>query len=229
MLAALAQSRLRQQQLVADAGHELRTPLTSMRTNLDLLAQSLAGGPGLHPADRDELLADVRAQVGELTSLVSDLVELARGDSPAADEPVDLAAVAARALERVRRRAPAARFVTMLDPWQVRGDLASLERAVTNLLDNAAAYSPAGGTVTMTLCDGVLRVGDEGTGIADADLPHVFERFYRSTEARSRPGSGLGLAIVRHAAERHGGVVAAGRSPSGGALLTMALPGRPPE
>jgi two-component system sensor histidine kinase MprB len=113
-------------------------------------------------------------------------------------------------------------------PWAVEGDPSLLSRAVTNLLDNAANWSPRPGTVHVRLREGVLQVSDEGPGIADADLPHVFERFYRSTEARGQPGSGLGLAIVRAAAERHGGTVTAGRSEHGGARLTMTVPGSAP-
>ncbi|MBI1758322.1 MAG: HAMP domain-containing histidine kinase [Actinobacteria bacterium] len=231
MLAALARSRARQQQLVADAGHELRTPLTSLRTNLDLLAQSQQqDGPRLTPADAAELLADVRAQVAELSALVGDLVELARDDPPPLmSAPVELLDVLARALDRVRRRAPAVRWQIDTRPWTVRGDATALERAVTNLLDNAAKWSPAGAVVTVTLADGLLSVADEGPGIAQADLPHVFERFYRSPEGRGQPGSGLGLAIVRQVAERHGGWVTAGRSAGDGALFRLWLPGSPAD
>jgi two-component system, OmpR family, sensor histidine kinase MprB len=230
MLAALAASRDRQRALVADAGHELRTPLTSLRTNLDLLAQS-ESGEGLGRVERAELVADVRAQVTELSDLVGDLVELSRTDEllsgTAMVETIDLADVVRRAVERVTRRAPAVRFVTDARPWLMPGDPQSLERAVTNLLDNAAKWSPAGGTVTTSLADGVLSVGDEGPGIADEDLPHVFERFYRSAEARTLPGSGLGLAIVRHAVERHGGTVTAARAPEGGTLMVARFPPAP--
>ena len=139
-------------------------------------------------------------------------------------ETIDLADVVRRAVERVTRRAPAVRFVTDARPWLMPGDPQSLERAVTNLLDNAAKWSPAGGTVTTSLADGVLSVGDEGPGIADEDLPHVFDRFYRSAEARTLPGSGLGLAIVRHAVERHGGTVTAARAPEGGTLMVARFP-----
>jgi two-component system, OmpR family, sensor histidine kinase MprB len=226
MLVALARSRDRQQQLVADAGHELRTPLTSLRTNLDLLAQSLAAGErGLPPAERDALLADVRAQVEELSGLVQDLVELARDDPPAAAaQPLDLVPVVERAVDRVRRRAPGLDFDTRVESWWVRGDATALDRAVTNLLDNAAKWSPAGGTVTVTLSGGVLRVADQGPGIAPADLPYVFERFYRASSARTLPGSGLGLAIVRQAVQRHGGTVTAEPAPGGGTLVTLWLP-----
>jgi len=225
MLAALDEARLRQRRLIADAGHELRTPLTSLRTNIDLLAQSEREG-GLDPAERAGLIGDVRAQIEEMSTLVTDLMELAREDPPDADrDTVDFADVVRDALTRVRRRAPEVTFSADLRSWTVEGDLSLLARAVTNLLDNAANWSPRPGTVHVRLREGVLEVGDEGPGIADADLPHVFERFYRSTEARGRPGSGLGLAIVRAAAERHGGTVSAGRSEHGGARLTMTVPG----
>jgi two-component system sensor histidine kinase MprB len=225
MLAALDEARARQRQLVADAGHELRTPLTSLRTNLDLLAQSDREG-GLAPGDRADLLADVRAQLEELSTLVIDLMELARDAQPhTALTTFDFADVVADALNRARRRAPGVMFTAELDPWLVSGDAQLLTRAAMNLLDNAAKWSPPGGTVAVTLRDGRLEVCDEGPGIAEADLPHVFERFYRSTEARGLSGSGLGLAIVRAAATRHGGTVGAGRALNGGARLTMSLPG----
>ena len=224
MLAALDQAQVRQRRLVADAGHELRTPLTSLRTNIDLLAQSDREG-GLDPAERAGLIADVKAQLEELSTLVTDLMELSREDPPAAArERFDLADVVRDSVHRVRRRAPELTFSADLRPWSIDGDAQLLARAVTNLLDNAAAWSPPGGMVTVTLRDGMLEVCDEGPGIAPADLPHVFDRFYRSAEARSRPGSGLGLAIVRAAAERHGGAVRAGRSERGGARLTMTIP-----
>jgi two-component system sensor histidine kinase MprB len=227
MLAALAASRDRQRQLVADAGHELRTPLTSLRTNLDLLSQADAEGGGtLPPQARAELLDDVGAQIEELTTLIGDLVELAR-DEPLTHvvEPVDLPELVDRAITRVRRRAPGIAFDVQVDPWYVVGESPGLERAVTNLLDNAAKWSPVGGTVRVRLTDGELTVDDEGVGIAESDLPHVFDRFYRSQESRSMPGSGLGLSIVRQVAERHAGTVEAGASPSGGARLTLWLPG----
>ena len=225
MLVALSASRDRQRQLVADAGHELRTPLTSLRTNIDLLAQA---GDGLPDSARAELLSDVRAQTEELTTLVGDLVELAR-DEPIDHvvERIDLAEVVDRAVARVRRRAPAATFDVELQPWPVRGESAALERAVTNLLDNAAKWGPPEGTISVRLAEGVLTVDDEGTGISADDLPHVFERFYRSEESRSMPGSGLGLSIVRQVVERHSGQVRADASPTGGARLSMWLPGAP--
>lgn len=225
MLTALAASRDRQRQLVADAGHELRTPLTSLRTNLDLLAQADGSG-GLPPDARAELLADVRAQIQEFTTLIGDLVELAR-DEPMQHvvEGVDLAETVDRAVARVRRRAPDLAFEVSLTPWWVTGEPPALERAVLNLLDNAAKWSPEGGTVRVHLEDGWLLVDDEGPGIAEEDLPHVFDRFWRSSESRSLPGSGLGLSIVRQVALRHSGTVEATRSPYGGARMRLWLPG----
>jgi two-component system sensor histidine kinase MprB len=223
MLVALAASRDRQRQLVADAGHELRTPLTSLRTNLDLLTQA---GPDLPEAARAELLADVRAQIEELTTLIGDLVELARDDpTPAAIETVHLDDIVERALVRARRRAPGVTFEADIEPWSVVGEPTALERAVMNLLDNAAKWSPPEGRVRVRLSEGLLTVDDEGPGIAEADRPHVFERFWRADESRSMPGSGLGLAIVAQVVDRHSGTVSVGSSPAGGARLTVQLPG----
>jgi two-component system sensor histidine kinase MprB len=229
MLAGLAESQERQRRLVADAGHELRTPLTSLRTNLELLlASEQPGAPTLSEQDRAEIHADVHAQLDELTTLIGDLVELAREDTPQVVH--ELVEIVERAVDRAQRRASGITFDMRLQPWTLLGDANALERAVLNMLDNAAKWSPPGGPVRVELRsvgDGstVLEVADAGPGIADADLPHVFERFYRSSEARTLPGSGLGLAIVRQAAERHGGSAYAGRAPEGGALLTLRLPG----
>ncbi len=226
MLQALDHSRARQRQLVADAGHELRTPLTSLRTNIELLGQADGGGADLPPGAREELLDDVSAQIEELSQLVGDLVELARDEPlPTVVETIDLAESVDHAVERVRRRAPSLSFEVDVSPWVVRGEAGTLERAVTNLLDNAAKWSPPGGTVRVSLAQGVLTVDDEGPGIAEQDLPHVFDRFYRSEESRAMPGSGLGLSIVAQAAERHAGRVHAERSPYGGARLVLVLPG----
>ena len=229
MLLALDHSRARQRQLVADAGHELRTPLTSLRTNIELLRQAdteEGAGPDLPAEARAELLTDVSAQIEELSQLVGDLVELARDEPlPTVVESVDLAEAVDHAVERVRRRAPSLAFETSLAPWVVQGEAGTLERAVTNLLDNAAKWSPPGGTVRVSLAHGVLTVEDEGPGIAEHDLPHVFDRFYRSEESRAMPGSGLGLSIVAQAAARHAGSVHAERSGHGGARLVLVLPG----
>ncbi|QWF81879.1 HAMP domain-containing sensor histidine kinase [Amycolatopsis sp. CA-230715] len=232
MLGAVADSQERQRQLVADAGHELRTPLTSLRTNLELLLSAeRAGAPKLSERDRAEIESDIKAQLDELTQLIGDLVELARQDEPRTQfERVELIDVVERALDRARRRAGEIDFEVSLQPWVVTGDNSALERAVLNLLDNAVKFSPDGSLVKVRmypLGDGtaVIEVADSGPGIADADLGKVFDRFYRSSEARTLPGSGLGLAIVKHAAERHGGTVYAGRAPEGGALMTIRLPG----
>jgi two-component system, OmpR family, sensor histidine kinase MprB len=223
MLASLAASRDRQRRLVADAGHELRTPLTSLRTNIELLTQA---GASLPEDSRAELLDDVRAQIEELSTLVGDLVELARDEpTPAVIGSVELHEVLDHAVARVRRRAPGLSFVVDADTWYVDGDAAAIERALTNLLDNAAKWSPPAGTVTVALHGGVVTVDDEGHGIPEDDLPHVFERFYRSADARSMPGSGLGLSIVAQVAERHAGSVEADSSPSGGTRMSFRLPG----
>lgn len=234
MLGTVAESQERQRQLVADAGHELRTPLTSLRTNLELLlSASRPGARTLSDEDRSDIEADIRGQLDELTQLIGDLVELARQDEPRIEyERVDLMDVVERALDRARRRAGEIEFDVSLQPWVLIGDTSALERAVLNLLDNAVKFSPERSRVGVRLYpigDGtaVLEVADAGPGIADEDLPKVFDRFYRSSEARTLPGSGLGLAIVKHAAQRHGGDVYAGRAPEGGALMTLRLPGEP--
>lgn len=227
MLIALDASQQRQRQLVADAGHELRTPLTSLRTNIELLTQA-ANNPdrSLPEAHRAEIMSDVAAQLQELSTLVGDLVELARDEPLRRDpEPGDLADIVNHAVERVRRRAAGVAFDVDVESWMVFGEPQLLERAVTNLLDNSAKWSPPGGTVQIGLHNGVLTVADEGPGIADEDLPHIFDRFYRSSEARTLPGSGLGLSIVRRAADRHGGTVEARSPKSGGTLFTLRIPG----
>jgi two-component system, OmpR family, sensor histidine kinase MprB len=222
MLEALERSQRAQRQLVADASHELRTPLTSLRTNLEVLAR---GGPP-EAGDRDRLRADLVAQLEELTALVGDLVELARDEEPdsPAVEDVRLDRVVAAAVERARRHAPRVTFATELEPALVQGVPQRLDRAIANLLDNAAKWSPAGSVVDVRLHDGELTVRDRGPGIPVADRGHVFDRFYRADSARGRPGSGLGLAIVRQVAEFHGGSVTAEVADGGGALLRLRLP-----
>jgi two-component system, OmpR family, sensor histidine kinase MprB len=220
MLEALAESRRAQRQLIADASHELRTPLATVQANVELLSR--AGE--LPPAERRQLREDLLSQLRELTGLVGDLVELARERLPESDlEELDLAELVAGCVER-----RGGRFETSLRPSPVRGDRARLERAVTNLLDNARKWSPPDGTVHVTVDDGEVVVRDEGPGIDDADRPYVFDRFYRSAEARSLPGSGLGLAIVRQAAEMHGGAAWAAPPRDGsGAELHLRLPPLP--
>ena len=226
MLGALETSTKAQRQLVADASHELRTPLTSLRTNFEVLM----GDRELDPEERRRLLDDVVEQIGEMTTLIAELIELARGDQlPAEPEDVRLDLVAEAAVERVRRDRPGVTFNTDFRESVVRGVPSSLERAIGNVLDNAAKWSPPGGEVELSVDRGTVTVRDYGPGIADTDLPYVFDRFYRSSSARTMPGSGLGLAIVRQVAEAHGGSVVAERAEGGGTRVTLHLNGAAPN
>ncbi|WP_329134842.1 HAMP domain-containing histidine kinase [Streptomyces sp. NBC_01476] len=227
MTAALASSRDRQQQLIADAGHELRTPLTSLRTNIELLERSEATGRALPPEDRRALLASVKAQMTELASLIGDLQELSRPDAVRTPDVVPLHEVTGTALERARLRGPDLKLVADVRPWFVRGEAAALERAIVNLLDNAVKFSPPGGEIEVRLAGGQLTVRDHGPGIPAEELPHVFERFWRSPTARSLPGSGLGLSIVARTVQQSGGEVTLTPAPGGGTLATLRLPGAP--
>jgi two-component system, OmpR family, sensor histidine kinase MprB len=227
MLAALEESTRAQRQLVADASHELRTPLTSLRTNIEVLARDRP----LPAGERARLLADVVEQLEEMTVLVGELIELARGEQQqvAGAEDIRLDLVAESAVERARRNRPSAVFTTDFEPWELCGVGASLERAIGNLLDNAAKWSPPGAEVVVSVGDGEVRVRDHGPGIADEDLPYVFDRFYRARAARGLPGSGLGLAIVRQVAEAHGGDVIAEAAEGGGTLMRLRLGGHPAD
>lgn len=232
MLEALENSRRRQADLVADAGHELKTPLTSMRTNIELLMMmQRSGGVGISEEDRQALERDVIAQMEELSTLIGDLVDLARDDVPETSlEQVDLLEVIDDALMRVKRRRPDVQFKTDTTPWYLDGDTHGLGRAILNLLDNAAKWSPHDGVVRLAmtpLFDGTVEitVADSGPGIPEEDREKVFERFFRSVQARSTPGSGLGLAIVKQTIERHGGTITAGESSDGGAEMRVVLPG----
>jgi two-component system sensor histidine kinase MprB len=223
MLGALQESTRAQRQLVADASHELRTPLTSLRTNIEVLA----GEHRLPAAERKRLLTDVVEQLGEMTSLIAELIALARAEQqPVEPEDVRLDLVAADAVERARRNRPGVTFKTDLEESLVNGDPQTIERAVGNLLDNAAKWSPPGGEVEVAIHEGELIVRDHGPGIDEEDLPFVFDRFYRATSARGMPGSGLGLAIVRQVAEAHGGTVTAERAEGGGTRISLRLNGR---
>jgi len=222
---ALDESVRAQRQLVADASHELRTPVTSLRTNIELLLEH----DRLDPAERRRMLADVVEQTEELTSLVGDLIELARGDLPSdSAEDVRLDQVVAESVRRAERNFPAIRFDARLEPALIEGMPDRLSRVVNNLLDNAARHSPPGGHVEVELRpvggQARLSVRDHGPGVAEADLPHVFDRFYRGASSRGRQGSGLGLSIVRQVVEQHGGSVAAQNAADGGALFTIHLP-----
>jgi two-component system sensor histidine kinase MprB len=215
-----------QRQLVADASHELRTPVTSLRTNIEVLLT----GAVLDEDDRKRLLTDVVEQSEELSALVNDLIELARGDQQSAQvDDVRLDRVVAGSIERARRNAPSVVFEGHLEPAQIDGVAERLERAVNNLLDNAARHSPPGGVVEVTTGPGGVEVRDHGTGVDEADLPHVFDRFYRGTNSRGSLGSGLGLAIVRQVTEQHGGTASVANAPDGGAVFTLSLPTARPD
>ena len=220
MMGALESSQRAQRQLVADASHELRTPLTSMRTNIEVLALDRE----LPQGERERLLADVVEQFDELTLLIAELTELARGEREHLPyEEVRLDLVAAEAARRTRRNHPDATIEERLEETTVVGDPVALDRAIGNLLDNAAKWSPPGVPIELRVEDGEVVVRDRGPGIDDRDAPHVFDRFYRADAARSMPGSGLGLAIVRQVAEGHGGAVSAERPEGGGTLMRLRL------
>ncbi|MBV9871922.1 MAG: HAMP domain-containing histidine kinase [Frankiaceae bacterium] len=221
MLDALEKSLGQQRQLILDASHELRTPLSSLRTNVEVLHDV----DRLNPEQRRSLLDGIVTQLDELTGLVADVVELARGDAPAsAQEDVHFDDVVAAAVERARRYWPNVIFMLELSPVVVRGVPTRLDRAVANLLDNAGKFSAAGGVVDVTLAaDGSLRVADRGPGVPDDAIAHVFDRFYRADEARAMPGSGLGLAIVKQVADGHHGSVSIANRPGGGTVATLTL------
>ncbi|MGJ5826900.1 HAMP domain-containing sensor histidine kinase [Streptomyces ossamyceticus] len=235
MTSALASSRDLQQQLIADAGHELRTPLTSLRTNIELLSRSEETGRPIPADDRKALLASVKAQMTELASLIGDLQELSRSDSGQNGgrlQIVDFQETVEAALRRARLRGPELTITSDLQPWYVRSEPSALERAIVNILDNAVKFSPGGGTIEVTLDSGVLTVRDHGPGIPADELPHVFDRFWRSPSARALPGSGLGLSIVARTVQQAGGEVTLTRAEDGGTLATVRLPGAatpPPE
>jgi two-component system, OmpR family, sensor histidine kinase MprB len=217
-LDALERSVQSQRNLVADASHELRTPIASIRANLQLMRDEDL----LSEADREALRRDVIDELDELTALVGDVVELARG-TKLAGEPAEVRVdqIASASVERTRRRAPQLTVSASLEPTLVHGEGDRIARAVANLLDNAAKYGQSGGAIEVTLAAGTLTVRDHGPGFHEEDLPFVFDRFHRARDARSQPGSGLGLAIVRQAAEAHGGFVRASNAPGGGALLEI--------
>jgi two-component system sensor histidine kinase MprB len=217
-LDALAHSVGAQRQLIADAGHELRTPIASLRANIQVLQEV----GRLPPEEQENLRRDVVQELDELTALIGDVIELARGAGrEAVRDDVRLDALLRAAVERTRRRAGAVRFAPDLQPTLISGDAAAIDRAVSNLLENARKWSPPQGLVEVRLRDGELSVRDRGPGFAERDLPFVFDRFYRAEDARELPGSGLGLAIVRQAAEAHGGYARAQNAPDGGALLCV--------
>ncbi|HEX4109395.1 MAG TPA: HAMP domain-containing sensor histidine kinase [Solirubrobacteraceae bacterium] len=217
-LAVLEQSLQAQRHLVADASHELRTPLAALRSNIQIFLES----ERLPEADQRELRDAILAELDDLTQLVADVLELARGVSPREGiEPVELDHVVREAVERTQRRAPQLRFELDLEPTTVLGASERVARAVLNVVDNARKWSPADGLVELRLAQGTLTVRDHGPGFAEQDLPKVFDRFYRAEQARRLPGSGLGLAIVRQAVEASGGSATAANAPGGGGLITL--------
>jgi two-component system, OmpR family, sensor histidine kinase MprB len=220
MLAALEDSVEAQRRLVSDASHELRTPLTSLRTNFEILGRTDA----LPDDERRRLLDDVDAELDELSRLIADVVDLARdGEPERIEEDVRLDQLVADAVDRARRRAPEITFETTLDETVVHGSGERLHRAVSNLLDNAIKWSPEGAAVEVGVAEAAVTIRDHGPGIAEEDLPKVFDRFYRAPDARGLPGSGLGLAIVRQVAESHGGSVSAARADGGGTIVRLQL------
>ena len=220
MLGALEVSLRQQRQLVADASHELRTPLTSLRTNLELLARG-------HPSDEIErraVLTDLVAQMERLSTLVADLIDLARDEEAALPvEDVRLDELVEDALAGLRGRFPSVTFTISSQPSSIQGVRSRISRAVTNLLDNAGKWSPSGGTVEVSVAEGEVSVRDHGPGVSPEDAPHVFDRFWRAPNARSMPGSGLGLSIVKDVAEKHGGSVTFEPAPGGGARFRLRL------
>jgi two-component system, OmpR family, sensor histidine kinase MprB len=220
MLAALEESTRAQRQLIADASHELRTPLTSLRTNIEVLASENV----LAPDERERLLSDVVEQLGEMTTLIAELIEVAREEQhPTEAEDVRLDVIAARAVARSRRNRPHVTFTTDLEASTVHGVPATIERAVGNLLDNAGKWSSPGGKVEVSVRGPEVVVRDHGPGIDEDDVPYVFDRFYRAPSARGMPGSGLGLAIVRQVARAHGGDVVVERPEDGGTRMRLRL------
>jgi two-component system sensor histidine kinase MprB len=209
-----------QRRLVADASHELRTPLTSLRTNIDLLRQGVA----LTDRDRERLLRDVGNEIEELTTMVANLVDLARGSQRDLHlRPVRLDQLVEGVVGRAQARFPTLAFAVDAEPTTVAGDSEELERAVWNIVENAAKWSNGVGRVDLRIAGGEVTVRDHGPGVPAADQPFIFDRFYRSEASRGHPGSGLGLAIVRQIAENHGGRIEVEKAAGGGACFRLSL------
>lgn len=219
MLSALARSQDEQHRLVQDAGHELRTPLTSVRTNLDTLRRY----PHLSPIDRSDIIDDLHAETEELTGLVNEIIAVASGDAEhEAESAFDLGDLAVELAARAERRFDR-RIVVSAVSSPVVAQRGAVERAVSNLLDNAHKFDRSGSLIDVTVTAGCIEVADRGPGISEPDLPNVFDRFGRAEQARSLPGSGLGLSIVRDVARRHGGVAFARNRDGGGAIVGFRL------
>jgi two-component system, OmpR family, sensor histidine kinase MprB len=220
MLDSLDTAMRSQRQLVSDASHELRTPLTSLRTNIEVLRDYSA----LDPEDREKLLRDLTREAEELSALVASLVDLARGSQRDLHlREVELDSVVEDVVERAQGRFPQLEFEHHREPTTVLGDPQDLDRAIWNLVENAAKWSQPGGLVQVSTERGEVHVRDHGPGIDPGDRPFVFDRFYRSQSARGRQGSGLGLAIVRQVAESHGGMIELEEPSGGGAAFRLAL------
>jgi two-component system sensor histidine kinase MprB len=210
-----------QRRLVADASHELRTPLASLRANIEVLQQPAS----LPPEDHEALLRDVVEQTDELSALVTDIMHAGETTAmPDEVQDVRLDEITSAAIDRIQRLHPGTTVLQDLSITVVDGVPERLNRLVANLLDNAVKWSPPGRPIEVRLHDRVLTVRDHGPGFTHADLPHVFERFYRSTESRGMPGSGLGLSIVRQVADMHGATAVAGNADGGGAVMTITFP-----
>jgi two-component system sensor histidine kinase MprB len=226
MLQALESSREQQRRLIADASHELRTPLTSLRTNVEVLSRVT----DMDPRERERLLADLRTELEELSTLVAELVDLATEQRDADFEPisdVNVGEIVASAVDRTHRRT--GRTINVYgDGGLANGRPLALERAITNMLDNAVKWSPPEEPIDLTVsADGAMirvSVRDRGPGIPPDDRPFVFDRFFRSLAARSMPGSGLGLAIVKDVVESHGGRAWVDEAPGGGAVVAFEIP-----
>jgi two-component system sensor histidine kinase MprB len=223
---ALESSLEAQRQFVADASHELRTPVTSIRTNAELLAEN----PEIDPQERTAMANDIADQAAEMTAMMTALIELARGDTGLEQAgTVKLADVVRREVDRLHAQHPGIEFDLRLDESQIAAHPGLVGRVVGNLLDNAAKFSPAGGSVTVALSGGKLTITDHGPGIDAEDLPHVFDRFYRGGRARALPGSGLGLAIVKQVVDAHGGTIEISSPPDAGTTVTLRMPAPPPS
>jgi two-component system sensor histidine kinase MprB len=218
--AALASSVAAQRQLVADASHELRTPVSSLRTDIE----SLLEHPELAADERTRVLADVDTRIEELTALINDVIELARGDEPDGRvEEVRLDEIVAECVERMQRLSPPPEIAFTSTPTVVEGRADRISRAVNNLLDNARKYGPASQPIEVAVAEGEVTVRDHGAGIPPEELEHVFDRFYRGAGSRHEAGSGLGLAIVRQVADSHGGEVSVESTPATGTVFRLRL------
>jgi len=221
MMEALEGSREQQRRLVRDAGHELRTPLTALRTNIELLAKA----DQLPEEERRAIHTDLATELAELTDLVNEVVDVA-ADADVSETPttVDLGVLADEVVTRARRRLSHNITLEVDGAATIEGRRTGLDRAMRNLIDNAAKWSPSDSTIRVLVVGGRVEVSDGGPGIEAVDRPHVFDRFYRSAAARATPGSGLGLSIVKQVADAHGGSVFVAESPSGGATVGFELP-----